>query len=129
MLHYTTTLHPDLSFLLKERRTKSLHQMFNDAQGIQHNIQACKKLQKEGLDAQEHESECEQKIVDLSLEHRIDNIMGALKVSNAYDCDKNYIPLVKRRGVVLASEPSHDKKGDDYFIYSSVDSQEYEFAN
>jgi hypothetical protein len=129
MLHYTTTLHPDFSFLLKERRPKSLQQMFNDAQGIQHNIQACKEIQKEGLDAQEHESECEQKVVDLSLEHINDNIMGPLKVSNAYDCAKNYIPLVKRRGVVLASEPSHDKKGADYFIYSSVDSQEYEFAN
>jgi hypothetical protein len=42
MIHYTTTLHPDLSFLLMERRTKSLQQMFNDAKGIQHNIQACK---------------------------------------------------------------------------------------
>jgi hypothetical protein len=45
MLHYTTTLHPDLSFLLMERRPKSLHQMFNDAQEIQHNIQACKQIQ------------------------------------------------------------------------------------
>jgi hypothetical protein len=42
MLHYTTTLHPDLSFLLIERRPKSLQQMFNDDQEIQHNIQACK---------------------------------------------------------------------------------------
>jgi hypothetical protein len=41
MLHYTTTLHPDLSFLLMEIRPKSLQQMFVDAQEIQHNIQAC----------------------------------------------------------------------------------------
>jgi hypothetical protein len=39
-----------------ERRPNSLQQMFNDAQDIQHNIQAFKQIQKEGLDAQEHES-------------------------------------------------------------------------
>jgi hypothetical protein len=61
------------------------------------------------LDAQEHESEYEQKIVDWNLEHRIDNIMGALEVSNAYDCAKKYTPLVKGKCVVLTSEPSHDK--------------------
>ena len=59
MIHYTTTLHPDLSFLLMERRPKSLQQMFNDAEDIQHNIQECKQIQKEGLDAQEYESEYE----------------------------------------------------------------------
>jgi hypothetical protein len=117
MLHYTTTLHPDLSFLLMERRPKSLQQMFNDAQDIQHNIQACKQIQNEELDAQEHESEYEQKIVDWNLEHRIDNIMGPLEVSNAYDCAKNYIPLVKRRRCCLASDPSHDKQGADYFVF------------
>jgi hypothetical protein len=42
MLHYATAFHPGLSFLLMERRSKSLQQMFNDAQEIQHNIQACK---------------------------------------------------------------------------------------
>ena len=48
MLHYTTTLHPNLSFLLMERRPKSLQQMFNDAQDIQHKIEACKQIQNEG---------------------------------------------------------------------------------
>jgi hypothetical protein len=57
MLHYETTLHPDLSFFLLERKPKSLQQMLNDAQDIQHNIQACKHIQNEGLNAQEHESE------------------------------------------------------------------------
>jgi hypothetical protein len=42
MLHYATTLHSDLSFLLMERRPKSLQKMFDDAQNIQYNIQACK---------------------------------------------------------------------------------------
>jgi hypothetical protein len=129
MLHYATTLHPDLSFLLMERRPKSLQQMFNDAQDIQHNIQACKQIQNEGLNAQEHESEYEQKIVDWNLEHRIDNIIGPLEVSNANDFAKNYIPLVERGGVDLASDPSHDKQGADCFMYSFVDSQEDEFAN
>jgi hypothetical protein len=59
MFHYTMTLHPDLSFLLMERIPKSLQQMFNDAQDIHHNIQACKQIQNEDLDAQKHESEYE----------------------------------------------------------------------
>jgi hypothetical protein len=99
--------------------------MFDDAQDIQHNIQACKQIQNEELDAQKNKSEYEQEIVDWNLKHRIDNIMGPLEVSNACDRAKNYIPLVKRRGVVLASEPSHDKQGAGHF----VDSQEDEFAN
>ena len=103
--------------------------MFTNAQDIQNDLQACKQIQNEGLDAQEHESEYEHKIVDQNLEHRIDNIMGPLEVSNVYDCAKNYIPLVERRSVVLSSKPSHDKQGAGYFMYSFVDSQEDEFAN
>jgi hypothetical protein len=129
MLHYATTLHPDFSFLLMERRPESLQQMFSDAQDIQHNIQACKQIQNEGLNAQEHESKYEQKIVDWNLEHRIDDIIGPLEVSNANDFAKNYIPLVERRDVDLASDPSHDKQGAYGFMYSFVDSQEDEFAN
>jgi hypothetical protein len=41
MLHYETTLHPDFPFLLMEGRPKSLQEMFNDAQEIENNIQAC----------------------------------------------------------------------------------------
>jgi len=81
------------------------------------------------LNVQGHESENEQKIVDWNLEHRIDNIMGPLEVSNANDFAKNYIPLVERGGVDLASDPSHDKQGIDCFMYSFLDSQEDEFAN
>ena len=61
------------------------------------------------MNAQEHESEYEQKLVDWNLEHRIDNIIGPLEVSNANDFAKNYIPLVERGGVDLAFDPSHDK--------------------
>jgi hypothetical protein len=129
MLHYATTLHPDLSFLLMERRPKSLQQMFNDAQDIQHNIQACEQTRDEELDAKENESEYEQKIVDWNLEHRIDNIIGPLEFPNANDFAKNYIPLVERGGVDLVSDPSHDKQGADYFMYSFIDSQEDEFTN
>ena len=66
--------------------------MFSDSQDIQHNIQACKQTQKEGLNVQGHESEYEQKIVDWNLEHRIDNIIGPLEVSNANDFAKKLHP-------------------------------------
>jgi hypothetical protein len=81
------------------------------------------------LNAQEHESEYEQKIVYWNLKHRIDNIIGPLEVSNSNDFEKNYIPLFERGGVDLAFDPSHDKQGVDCFMYSFVDSQEDEFAN
>jgi hypothetical protein len=122
MLHCATALHPDFSFLLMERRPGSLQQMFSDAQDIQHNIQACKKTQNEGLNVQGHESEYEQKIADWNIEHRINIIIGPLEVSNANDFAKNYIPLVERGGV----DPSHDEQRADHFMYSFVDSQEYE---
>jgi hypothetical protein len=128
MLHYATTLHPDLSFLLMERRPKSLQQMFNDAQDIQHNIQACKQIQNEGLNTQEHESEYEQKF-DWNLEHRIDNIIGLLEVSNVNDFAKDCIPLIEKGGANLASDLSPDEHGADCFIYSFVNCQEDEFAN
>jgi len=48
--------------------------------------------------------------------------MGPLKVSNANDFAKNYIPLVERGGV----DPFHDEQRADRFMYSFVDSQEYE---
>ena len=108
-----------------ERRPKSLQKTFNDAQDIQHNIQACKHIQNEGLNAQEHDSEYEHKIVDWDLDHRINNIIGPLEVSNTNDSTKKYIPHVERGGV----DPSHDKKKDDCFMYSFIDGQEDEFTN
>jgi hypothetical protein len=60
-----------------------------------------------GQDAQEHESEYEQKTVDWNLEHRVDNIICPPEVFNANDFAKNYIPLVERGGV----DPFHDKQG------------------
>jgi hypothetical protein len=56
MLQYATTLHPDLSFLLMERRPKTLQKMFNDAQEIQHNILACEKILNKGLGSPGHEN-------------------------------------------------------------------------
>jgi hypothetical protein len=108
-----------------ERRSKSLQQMFYDAQDIQHNIQACKQIQNERLNAQERENEYERKGVDWDPEHRIDNTRGPLVVSYANDSAKNYIPPVERGGV----DPSHDKKKDDCFLYSFIDGQENEITN
>jgi hypothetical protein len=44
MLQCATTLLPDFSFLLMERRPETLKKMFNDAQEIQHNILACEQI-------------------------------------------------------------------------------------
>jgi hypothetical protein len=81
------------------------------------------------LNAQEHERKYEQEIVDWNLEHRIDDIIGPLEVSNGNDFAKNYIPRVGRRDVDLDSDPSHGKQGTYGFMYSFVDSQEDEFTN
>jgi hypothetical protein len=81
------------------------------------------------LDAPEHESEYEQKLVDWNLEHRIDNIIGPLEVLNDNDFAKDCIPLIEKGGANVASDPPYDKRGADCFIYSFVDSQEDEFAN
>jgi hypothetical protein len=129
MLHYATTLHPDLSFLLMERRPKSLQQMFNDAQEIQHNIQACEYSLNEGLDIQEYESEYEQEKVDWNLEHRVNNIIASLEVFNAHDFAKDYIPLVERGGASLTPDPFQDKQRTDCFMYSFIDNQEDEAAS
>jgi hypothetical protein len=51
MLHYATTFHPDLSFLLMERRYKTLQQMFDDAQEVEDNLQACQRLQNQNLES------------------------------------------------------------------------------
>ena len=68
-------------------------------------------------------------MVDLNLEERVNNIICPLKVSNANEFSKDYIPLIEREGANLAYDPSHDKHGADCFMYSFVDSQEDEFAN
>jgi hypothetical protein len=96
MLHYATSFHPGLSFFLMERRSRSLQQMFNDAQDIQHNIQACKQIRNEELDAKEHDSEYEQKTVDLNLEKRVNNIICPLESLNVDDFEKDYIPLIEK---------------------------------
>jgi hypothetical protein len=81
------------------------------------------------LDAKEHDSEYEQKIVDWHIEQRVNNIISPLEVFNSNDFERYYIPLIEKGGVDLASDPSHDEHGVDCFMYSFVDSQEDEFAN
>ena len=105
MLHYATTLHPDLSFLVMERRPKSLQQIFNDAQDIQHNIQACECSLSEGFNIQEYESEYEQEKIDWNLEHRFNNIIASLEVFNAHGFAKDYIPLFEKGGAILTPDP------------------------
>jgi hypothetical protein len=68
-------------------------------------------------------------MVDLNLQQRVNNIICPLEVLNDNDFSKDYIPLIEKESVNLASGPSHDKHGVDCFMYSFVDSQESEFAN
>jgi len=54
--------------------------------------------------------------------------MGLLESPNSNDFAENYIPLVKRGGADLVSDPSHHKQEVDYFMYSFIDNQEDEFT-
>jgi hypothetical protein len=49
MLHYVTTFQSDLYFLLMERNSMSLQQMFNNAQEVEENLQACQRPQNHNL--------------------------------------------------------------------------------
>jgi hypothetical protein len=81
------------------------------------------------LDAKEHDSEYDQRTVDLNIEKRVNNIICRLESLNADDFSKDYIPLIEKEGVNLVSDPSHDKHGAHCFMYSFVDSQENECEN
>jgi hypothetical protein len=69
-----------------ERKFMSLQQMFLDAQEVEDNLQACGKLpdqiEDKKLDIEEHESDHEQKAIDLNFEQRVNKIMHFLEVSN-----------------------------------------------
>jgi hypothetical protein len=140
MLCYATTFHPNLSFLLMERRSKSLQQMFSDAHEVEDNLRACGKfleqIQNEELDVEEHGSECEQKVVDLNFEQKINNIMHFLEVFNVDAFAKKYISPIQEEVVDLncfASglnfDPSQDKQGVDYFMYSFENFHENELVD
>jgi len=100
MLCYATTFHLDLSFLLMERRSATLKQMFNDAQEVESNLQAYGKIpeqiQNEELDVVEHESDHEQKITNLNFEQGVNKIIHFLEVFNvdviAKDNEQFYDP-------------------------------------
>jgi hypothetical protein len=70
--------------------------MFNNAQKVEDNIQACKQIRNEELDAKEHDNEYEQRIVDLNLEKRVNNIICPLEALNVDDFAKDYIPLIEK---------------------------------
>jgi hypothetical protein len=129
MLQYATTLHPDMSFLLMERKPETLQKMFSDAQEIQHNILACRQIRSEGLGVAGHENGYELKTVDWNLEHKIDNIFGPLETLNANDFAEDDIPLIKGKNTYMVPDSPQDKHEADRFMYSFVDSQENGFAN
>jgi hypothetical protein len=81
------------------------------------------------LDAKEHDSEYEQKIVDLNIEQRVNSIICSLEALNIDDFAEDYIPLIEKEGANLSSDPSHDKNYVDIFMYLFVYSQENEFSN
>ena len=74
----------------------SLQQMFNNAQEVEENIQACKQIRNEELDAKEHDNEYEQKTIDLNLEQRVNNIICPLEALNFDDFAKDYTPLIEK---------------------------------
>jgi hypothetical protein len=81
------------------------------------------------LDAKEHGSEYEQKLIDLNFEKRVNIIVCSLEVLNVDDFAEEHVPLVEKEGASLDFDSSHDKHGAYCFMYSFVDSQEIEFAD
>ena len=102
MLHYVTTFQSDLSFLLMERKSTSLQQMFNNAQEVEDNLQACQSLQNQNL-----KSVSNTKNDGVAEEHEI----------------------VHKQEVDLHPDLCHHEQETDYFMYSFVECQEDEFAN
>ena len=87
-LCYATTFHPDLSFLLMERRLVTLQQMFSDAQEVEDNFEAYGKLLDqigiEELNSEKQESEHKREGVDSHLdpchhEHEVNYFMNAFE--------------------------------------------------
>jgi hypothetical protein len=110
-----------------ERRPETLQQMFNDAQEIQDNILACEQIRSERLGVLGHKSEYEKNTIDWNFEHNSDGVIGLLEILNDNNFSEYYIPLIKREGNCVVSDPPHDKNEVDHFIYSFVDSQEDDF--
>jgi hypothetical protein len=102
MLHYVTTFQSDLSFLLMERKSMSLQQMFNNAQEVEDNLQACQSLQNQ-------------------------NLKSVANTENDGVAEEHEI--VHKQEVDLHPDLCHHEQETDCFMYSFVDSQENEFAN
>jgi hypothetical protein len=88
------------------------------------------------LDAEEHGSECEQKVVDMNFEQKINNIMHFLEVFNTDSFAKKYISLIQEEVVDpncfssgLNFDPSQDMQGVDYFMYSFENFHENELVD
>jgi hypothetical protein len=102
MLHYVTTFQSELSFLLMERKSTSLQQIFNNAQEVEDNLQACQSLQNQ-------------------------NLKSVANTENDGVAEEHEI--VHKQEVDLHPDLCHHEQETDCFMYSFVDSQENEFAN
>jgi hypothetical protein len=69
MVYYVMAQHPDLVLLLRERKYSSLRHLFEDAEEVEENIRACKRIRDqayfENMHAHEQQEDCE---YDLDLE-------------------------------------------------------------
>jgi hypothetical protein len=63
MVYYVAAQHSDLVLLLRERKSSSLRRLFEDAEEVEENIRACKRIRDqaylENMHAQEQQEECE----------------------------------------------------------------------
>jgi hypothetical protein len=131
MLHYVTTFQSDLSFLLMERNSMYFQHMFNNAHEVEDNIQACKELQNQILD-EKLKAEKPKTVHNMK---KVDHVISFLEGCHEDVFEKNDDKLEEQANLPsffdtnLAFDPSHDKHGVDYFMYSFIDSLENEFAN
>jgi hypothetical protein len=131
MLHYVTTFQSDLSFLLMERKSMSLQQMFNNAQEVADNIQACKELQNQILDEKLKAEEPETVHNMQEADHVISFLEGCHEDVFAKNDDhlEEQATLLNCFDTDLNLDPCHHEQETDCFMYAFVDNHECEFAD
>jgi hypothetical protein len=114
-MSYATSFHLDISFHLMERRYVTLQQMFNDAQEVEYNLQACEKLQNQILEevsnVEEQENEHDQQIVDLHIDPFHDKQETYCFMNLLEECHENEHTQER---VVLNFYPFHYEQRVDY---------------
>jgi len=107
--------------------------MFDDAQEVEDNIQACVKFEeqshREQLDPEERDSKHEKDVANLKPEQRVENMMHFLEVFDVDDFLKNHIPLDKQECVDSTLDLSYDTQEVDHFMYAPLDHHESKSAN